>query len=282
MANFQSEVPKNRSSQGRAAAGGAPTTLDYLYKTKLCRLWEQGRCTRRVCRYAHGEAELREALTFERTRMCPAMRAGGSCADMNCRYAHSVCELRQPTPAFGATPSVQVAVGDHPREPSYEENAQADGDAFCQQASMRKMDSCDADGGDWGDGASMWTRSTTAASALTSPCSDVGFDADFEDGKFWTPAACAALPAPPVPAPGFFAHGMLRPVAAPLPDGPLQYPLAAPSAQAPGGSPMAFTPTNNYNVAAGGSEWPAAMMRQILREQCVRVLEAAMPDHYED
>mmetsp|Transcript_24218 Transcript_24218/g.70079 ORF Transcript_24218/g.70079 Transcript_24218/m.70079 type:complete len:356 (-) Transcript_24218:153-1220(-) len=63
----------------------------FLFKTKICTLWEQGICSRRHCRFAHGAHELRKQPSFEQTSMC---RFQGACNDPDCRYAHSVEELR--------------------------------------------------------------------------------------------------------------------------------------------------------------------------------------------
>jgi len=65
-----------------------------FFKTSICMFWQQGRCTRRECRFAHGEQELREVPDLTKTAMCRQMLKNGKCPIKNCKYAHSRDELR--------------------------------------------------------------------------------------------------------------------------------------------------------------------------------------------
>lgn len=63
-----------------------------FFKTQLCQLFLRGRCHRReLCRYAHGEEDLRQAPDLCKTALCPE---GSNCKDANCRFAHHRRELR--------------------------------------------------------------------------------------------------------------------------------------------------------------------------------------------
>jgi len=67
---------------------------EQFYKTQLCWYWQRGCCTRQVCRFAHGEAELRRAPDLTRTAMCRSVIQGRKCQDPTCEYAHRLCEVR--------------------------------------------------------------------------------------------------------------------------------------------------------------------------------------------
>eukprot|EP00930_Biecheleria_cincta_P105972 TRINITY_DN9912_c0_g1_i1.p1 TRINITY_DN9912_c0_g1~~TRINITY_DN9912_c0_g1_i1.p1 ORF type:complete len:557 (+),score=53.62 TRINITY_DN9912_c0_g1_i1:16-1686(+) len=61
-------------------------------KTQLCQLYLRGKCQQHeLCRYAHGEGELRQAPDLCKTALCPG---GSNCQDENCRFAHHWRELR--------------------------------------------------------------------------------------------------------------------------------------------------------------------------------------------
>mmetsp|Transcript_58044 Transcript_58044/g.168422 ORF Transcript_58044/g.168422 Transcript_58044/m.168422 type:complete len:292 (+) Transcript_58044:75-950(+) len=270
----------------RRGRGGAPSAHDYLHKTKLCTLWQQGRCLRRICRYAHGEDELRETPKFECTRMCPALRSVGACCVADCRYAHSMVELRAPTPAPGPSSPTQAAnASDFTSDDSFETCVPFFGQKHMPPACW------EAEEGDWGDGASMWARSTTAGSSQTARCSDLGgFDLDQEDPEMWAVPSAATPPAPTSPTPEVSEPEPPRVMATMFPAAMFQYEApgaqvaGTQSGQAPYGVPWAPGPFAGYSAAAEWA-WPAAAASatgQILREQCVRMLEAAMPDRYDD
>eukprot|EP00930_Biecheleria_cincta_P096831 TRINITY_DN88613_c0_g1_i1.p1 TRINITY_DN88613_c0_g1~~TRINITY_DN88613_c0_g1_i1.p1 ORF type:complete len:423 (+),score=33.59 TRINITY_DN88613_c0_g1_i1:66-1334(+) len=63
-----------------------------FFKTQLCQFYSKGRCHRnKLCPYAHGEDELREAPDLCKTALCAK---GKDCQDPNCRFAHHGKELR--------------------------------------------------------------------------------------------------------------------------------------------------------------------------------------------
>lgn len=65
-----------------------------FFKTSLCTFWLENKCMRRVCRFAHGEGELRNAPDLTKTSMCRSVLRGGRCTQPNCRYAHALDEVR--------------------------------------------------------------------------------------------------------------------------------------------------------------------------------------------
>jgi len=65
-----------------------------LSKTKLCTFYQQGRCTREFCTFAHGEHELRARPDLEKTVFCHFLRDRGMCYNVECKFAHSMWELR--------------------------------------------------------------------------------------------------------------------------------------------------------------------------------------------
>eukprot|EP00915_Cephaloidophora_sp_WS-2016_P002638 GHVH01003562.1.p1 GENE.GHVH01003562.1~~GHVH01003562.1.p1 ORF type:complete len:477 (-),score=37.76 GHVH01003562.1:17-1447(-) len=76
-------------------------TVD-LTKTKLCVGWEEGRCDRDPCPFAHGLEELRSTNQCFKTQQCRKFNATGTCQSGNfCRHAHGeeeaalVSELRR-------------------------------------------------------------------------------------------------------------------------------------------------------------------------------------------
>jgi hypothetical protein len=76
------------------------------YKTRLCAMFQQGRCTRGDgCGYAHGESDLRGgqsssssavASQFFKTRLCNAFLEGRCNRGAGCSYAHSETERVAP------------------------------------------------------------------------------------------------------------------------------------------------------------------------------------------
>mmetsp|Transcript_94493 Transcript_94493/g.273158 ORF Transcript_94493/g.273158 Transcript_94493/m.273158 type:complete len:299 (-) Transcript_94493:378-1274(-) len=84
-------------------------TLD---KTRLCKYFEQGKCTHGCsCTFAHGVAELQSQPNFQRSQLCVEFSHRGACRyGVGCRFAHGVEQLRehgrrvQQTPATPASP----------------------------------------------------------------------------------------------------------------------------------------------------------------------------------
>lgn len=72
---------------------GAKLKTD-LYKTEMCRSWEVAETCPYglLCRFAHGEAELRQAPRHPnyKTQLCRAFHSTGTCDfGKRCRFAHS-------------------------------------------------------------------------------------------------------------------------------------------------------------------------------------------------
>ncbi|KAI8099086.1 uncharacterized protein BX664DRAFT_320354, partial [Halteromyces radiatus] len=72
-----------------------------LYKTEICRNWaELGHCRYGIkCRYAHGDAELRQAPrhTLYKTKICRAYHDQGECPyGIRCTFIHDDNQKIQP------------------------------------------------------------------------------------------------------------------------------------------------------------------------------------------
>lgn len=76
--------------------------------TKLCLFWQQGKCKRDRCVFAHGDEDLSVAPDFTKTSLCNFQKRG-FCHRTPCTFARSKLELRghRPTPlstfAHGST-----------------------------------------------------------------------------------------------------------------------------------------------------------------------------------
>ncbi|EZG86314.1 zinc finger protein [Gregarina niphandrodes] len=86
------------------------------FKTKQCKFWLEGRCTRgESCTYAHTDQELRPAPNLKKTKMCARWRQG-QCALRadECSYAHGVEDLRAQSgrKSSCATESTDLMVSD--------------------------------------------------------------------------------------------------------------------------------------------------------------------------
>jgi len=68
-----------------------------LFKTKKCSFFVKGMCTKGVsCTFAHDGNELNLKPDFFRTSMCPDLMSAGKCTRRHCRFAHCNEELREP------------------------------------------------------------------------------------------------------------------------------------------------------------------------------------------
>eukprot|EP00931_Biecheleriopsis_adriatica_P096746 TRINITY_DN7042_c0_g2_i1.p1 TRINITY_DN7042_c0_g2~~TRINITY_DN7042_c0_g2_i1.p1 ORF type:complete len:861 (+),score=259.25 TRINITY_DN7042_c0_g2_i1:35-2617(+) len=65
-----------------------------FYKTRLCRFFQIGRCSRGNCKFAHGKQELRMFPDLRKTSMCRNIVTQGFCDDQSCSFAHNLDELR--------------------------------------------------------------------------------------------------------------------------------------------------------------------------------------------
>mmetsp|Transcript_33211 Transcript_33211/g.71204 ORF Transcript_33211/g.71204 Transcript_33211/m.71204 type:complete len:293 (+) Transcript_33211:227-1105(+) len=98
-----SDMEDKVSSAGRTTSGDSGalhTNVDdqLLSKTKLCKFFTRGFCSRgRTCTFAHGRKELRAQPNLFRTELCFEFMSTGSCHHgQSCKYAHSEEELRMP------------------------------------------------------------------------------------------------------------------------------------------------------------------------------------------
>lgn len=99
-------TPEEDDEESLASFGNRSLGARYnvqFYKTKLCAFWMNGRCTRRFCKYAHGEAEIQKPPNLAKTAMCRKMASAGKCGDANCSFAHDINELRATKSFFKTT-----------------------------------------------------------------------------------------------------------------------------------------------------------------------------------
>mmetsp|Transcript_78592 Transcript_78592/g.163302 ORF Transcript_78592/g.163302 Transcript_78592/m.163302 type:complete len:237 (+) Transcript_78592:88-798(+) len=141
---------------------------NFLFKTKLCNFYPQGRCTRGAqCRFAHGDDELWASPDFSRIEMCRFATRPGGCRTEDCRFAHSTSELR---------PREKAMV----RVPLHAQQAQKDrGPTAINLASALTSDNVSGSGSASGSGL------ISASFAASSPNS---------------PLTCSPPPPPPPPA----------------------------------------------------------------------------------
>jgi len=68
-----------------------------FYKTKMCKFYETGACTRGYeCVYAHSMCELQQVPDLRKSELCAQFTFAGSCNKGDaCRFAHGTKELRQ-------------------------------------------------------------------------------------------------------------------------------------------------------------------------------------------
>lgn len=85
------------SSDVDSSEATPPQAMNPLWKTRLCNFYDSKSGCRhgRLCTFAHGAKELRNAPDFTRTSICPALLRTGKCREASkCQYAHSRSELR--------------------------------------------------------------------------------------------------------------------------------------------------------------------------------------------
>eukprot|EP01055_Gregarina_sp_Pseudo9_P001685 Gregarina_sp_Pseudo_9__1684@NODE_2138_length_1132_cov_49_774931_g1972_i0_p2_GENE_NODE_2138_length_1132_cov_49_774931_g1972_i0NODE_2138_length_1132_cov_49_774931_g1972_i0_p2_ORF_typecomplete_len298_score85_40zfCCCH_3/PF15663_5/2_9e09zfCCCH/PF00642_24/6_6e06zfCCCH/PF00642_24/0_025zf_CCCH_4/PF18345_1/5_6e09zf_CCCH_4/PF18345_1/1_8e02zf_CCCH_4/PF18345_1/2_7e03zfCCCH_4/PF18044_1/1_3e06zfCCCH_4/PF18044_1/5_8e02Torus/PF16131_5/0_013Torus/PF16131_5/0_23zfCCCH_2/PF14608_6/0_0003zfCCCH_2/PF14608_6/1_2e03Vp len=104
-------------STGRNSAVGARVMSfqkAQCFKTRQCRFWLDGRCTRGDdCTFAHCGTELREKPNLIKTKICSKWKLG-NCAKQQheCSYAHGLEDLRVLPTAGVASPASQLAYND--------------------------------------------------------------------------------------------------------------------------------------------------------------------------
>lgn len=83
------------SQSGEDQQGSDGANREIFKKTKMCRFYLLGACTRgRQCAFAHSQKELNPMPDFSYTRVCKVLRSTGQCNNPDCKYAHSRKELR--------------------------------------------------------------------------------------------------------------------------------------------------------------------------------------------
>jgi len=99
-----------------------PATNAIFRKTKMCKFYMAGRCTRKdACMFAHSAAELAPLPDFHFTKMCPAIEMGGRCdRGSACTFAHKLSELRAPRKG-GAVQNIKAPVAPSSRPPPPED-----------------------------------------------------------------------------------------------------------------------------------------------------------------
>mmetsp|Transcript_54692 Transcript_54692/g.158870 ORF Transcript_54692/g.158870 Transcript_54692/m.158870 type:complete len:326 (-) Transcript_54692:168-1145(-) len=90
------EPPPQPETAAEARGTTAPTDTSRLQKTKMCKFFAAGQCTRgEACSFAHSKKQLRPQPNLFRTRVCLDFASGGGCAfGDKCKYAHSEQEVR--------------------------------------------------------------------------------------------------------------------------------------------------------------------------------------------
>lgn len=68
-----------------------------LHKTKMCRFYGMGACTKgEACTFAHTRTDLQKQPDLQKTHLCLAFQRNGVCRDGSaCKYAHGDDELRK-------------------------------------------------------------------------------------------------------------------------------------------------------------------------------------------
>lgn len=74
----------------------SPQSFDIFHKTKMCKFFIMGMCTRgESCQYAHSKEDLQIAPDLKCTKLCQDLIQTGQCRDpANCLFAHNKQELR--------------------------------------------------------------------------------------------------------------------------------------------------------------------------------------------
>lgn len=92
-------MPKQRAARAKDTrlVSSVPAPAPIFRKTKLCKFYQEGRCSRgNACIYAHGNLELAPLPDFSFTKLCSEFSRFGCCSKgVNCKYAHFKNELKQ-------------------------------------------------------------------------------------------------------------------------------------------------------------------------------------------
>ncbi|GJP40579.1 hypothetical protein CLOM_g243 [Closterium sp. NIES-68] len=105
------EAAASTAAFAAASAAGAASPSNPLYKTELCRSWEEtGACRYGgKCQFAHGRDELRAVARHPKykTEVCRTFNLNGTCPyGTRCRFIHytSASTSAASSPAIGASP----------------------------------------------------------------------------------------------------------------------------------------------------------------------------------
>lgn len=102
ISSSSSVASSTGSQKQRACKAAAVVSVQRMqcFKTKRCRFWLEGRCTRgNSCTYAHTDVELRVPPNLTKTKICARWRRG-TCENSasDCAYAHGQDDMRETAP----------------------------------------------------------------------------------------------------------------------------------------------------------------------------------------
>jgi len=86
--------PKKPGEVPKVAPGQENAVTQRLLKTKMCYFFERGKCASKTCRYAHSVNELRKQPDLQKTKLCKAYAEGYCTRGDDCVYAHGEVQLR--------------------------------------------------------------------------------------------------------------------------------------------------------------------------------------------
>lgn len=89
-------APMCRIQESERGVGEHGASVDLFAKTRLCKFYPKGRCTKgRACTFAHGKEQLQQQPDLFRTTLCLDFLKTGACpVGSRCKFAHAQEELR--------------------------------------------------------------------------------------------------------------------------------------------------------------------------------------------
>jgi len=88
------KAPKQPGEVPKAPIGPENAVTARLLKTKMCYFFERGKCASKTCRYAHSLNELRKQPNLQKTKLCKAFADGLCTRGDDCVFAHGEVQLR--------------------------------------------------------------------------------------------------------------------------------------------------------------------------------------------